>query len=120
MNDLPSGTRKTDLAGPPLLPPESPRVAVLAERARRDVDEAAGQLLLTVARGDASALLPLADRLEEIGRPELAEGFRAIARSVARDAALDAGGHAALALAQLDWRPLAERLVTEAVASSHD
>src|SRR5262245_50480239 len=62
---------------------EAPRAAILAERVRREVDEAAGLLLMTVARGDTSALPPLADRLEEIGRPELAEGFRAIALNVA-------------------------------------
>jgi hypothetical protein len=54
-------SEKDDLAGPekvapprPLTPAEYARLAALAERTRRELDETAGLLLLAVARGDGS------------------------------------------------------------------
>jgi hypothetical protein len=63
----------------PLTQAESARLAAVAERTRRKLDETAGLLLLAVARGDGSALPELSDRLEEIGRPGQAAQIRAAA-----------------------------------------
>ena len=61
----------------PLTEPEPARLAALAERTRRELDEAADLLLLAAAQGGGSALPALADRLEEIGHPGPAAKIRA-------------------------------------------
>jgi hypothetical protein len=65
---------------------ESARLTAVAERTHRNVDETAGMLLLAAAQGDDSALLALADRLEEIGRPDQAAKIRAAIEALDREA----------------------------------
>jgi hypothetical protein len=83
---------------------ESARLAAVAERTRRNVDETAGLLLLAAAQGDGSALLALADRLEEIGRPAQAAQIRAAAADLECDAAWVASANSLVDSWQLQYR----------------
>jgi hypothetical protein len=54
-------------------PEESTQVWLLALQIRRDVDEQLGRLLQRLANGDDSVLPGIHDRLNVIGRPEVAD-----------------------------------------------
>ena len=61
---------------PKLTLEESMTLLLLAADIERDVDADLAGLVRRVASGDDTAMVPMTDRLIEIGRPELAERLK--------------------------------------------
>jgi hypothetical protein len=57
---------------------ESCNLLLLAGRLRKEVDGTLADLVERVVAGDDTALVPMADRLIELGRPEMAERLKTL------------------------------------------